>query len=94
MTDVAYEHALLGDSILAFDGRILEHFTWQSGSDGRMIVGLLVVEISGPDRKGRYTVKCATRPNGRGGGFHVVVDEANWSRIEPLIREIQAATGG
>ena len=94
MTDIAFEHSVLGESVIAFDGRVLEHFTWQHGSQGRLIVGLLTIEVDGPDRKGRYTVKCTTRPNGRGGGFHLVVDEANWLRIEPLVREAQAATAG
>lgn len=91
MTDVHYEHSVLGESILSFDGRILEQFTWQEGSVGRLIVGLLTIEVDGPDRKGRRTVKCTTRPNGRGGGFHVVVDEANWGRIESLVLQAQAA---
>lgn len=91
MTDVAYEHHLLGASVLSFDGRVVENFTFQVGSAGRLILGLLHVSVDGPDRKGRTTAKFTAGANGRGGGFHVVADEANWALIEPLVREIEAA---
>lgn len=91
MPDVTYEHAILGDCVISFDGRVAEHFTWQVGSASRVIVGLLEVTVKEPDRKGRITASVTTRPNGKGGGFTVVADQANWALVEPVIREIAAA---
>lgn len=90
MPDIAYEDSVLGESVLAFDGRILEQFTWQSASTGRLISSQLHVEVKGPDRKGRRSIMFTTRPSGRGGGFHASVDEAGWALIEPLVEQLQA----
>jgi hypothetical protein len=94
MTDISYEDAILGPSVLSFDGRVLEMFTWQSGSVGRLNSKLLYVTVDGPDKKGRRSVMFTCAPSKRGGGFRAMVDDAQWPRIEPLVDQVSVAVSG
>ncbi|MDO9352353.1 MAG: hypothetical protein Q7T55_01570 [Solirubrobacteraceae bacterium] len=94
MTDISYEDAILGASVLSFDGRVLEMFNWQSGSAGRLNSKLLYVEVEGPDKKGRRSIIFSCAPSKRGGGFRVLVDESQWPRLEPLVNEVSLAVTG
>lgn len=94
MTDISYEDAILGASVLSFDGRVLEMFNWQSGSAGRLNSKLLFVEVDGPDKKGRRSILFSCAPAGRGGGFRVMADESQWPRLEPLVTQVATAVSG
>ena len=91
--DVRYEDAVIGPSLLTFDGRILELFTAREGSKHRMIVGMLFVTIDDANRKGRREIGFRASPGFRGGGgFTVWVMPDQWTQLEPLVDEVRAAT--
>lgn len=91
MSDVRFEDASIGDVILSFDGRIVERFRYVTAETERLHVGMLVVEVTEPNRKGVREVWCTAGPNRRGGGFRVCVHDADWPVIEPVVSEIRAA---
>lgn len=92
MSDLLHHDPVLGPCIATFDGRVLELFTERTGSDSRMIVGLLHVTVDGPDRKGRREVSFTGAPRKRGGGFRLWVPEDQWAGVEPFVREVERAT--
>jgi hypothetical protein len=89
--ELAHEDSLLGQTVLTFDGRVLEKFSERSATAERMIVGLLHIEVEGPDRKGRREVWFSCRPKRRGGGFRLMVSEEQWPGVEPFVRAVGAA---
>jgi hypothetical protein len=91
MLELAHDDSLLGQLILTFDGRVLEKFEDRSAAAERMIVGLLYIEVTSPDRKGRRDVWFTCRPNRKGGGFRLTVAEDQWPGVEPFVREVGAA---
>jgi len=94
MSDVRYDDAVIGPSLLAFDGRILELFTARDGSKHRMIVGMLFVTVDQPNRHGRREIRFRALPGFRGGGgFTIWVAPDQWSLVEPLLHEVRTATG-
>ena len=91
MPDLTHDDPVLGRIVLTFDGRILEKFSERTATAERMIVGLLHVNVDGPDRKGRREVMFTCRPNKRGGGFTVWATDDQWPAVEPFVREVTAA---
>jgi hypothetical protein len=91
VSEIAYEDPVQGPALLAFDGRILELFTVRGASEGRLIVGMLHVDVGEPNRKGRREIMFSAGPGRRGGGVTVWVDEDAWPALEPLVREVEAA---
>jgi hypothetical protein len=49
------------------------------------------MNIDGPDRKGRREIMFTARPNKRGGGFTLWVNEDRWPGVEPFLREVGTA---
>lgn len=90
VTDLAHDDPVLGPAIVTFDGRILELFTRRGGSEARLIVGLLDVEVGEPNRKGRREVLFSAGRGGRGGGFALWAQEEQWAAVEPFVREVEA----
>jgi hypothetical protein len=91
MTDIAYEDEIHGSSVVAFDGRVLELFTWRTGSAGRLVKGMLFIEVDGPDRRGRRNVSCSCRPGFGGSGFRLTVSEQQWPALEPFFSQVVAS---
>jgi hypothetical protein len=91
MLELSHADDIVGQVILTFDGRVLEKFSERTATAERMIVGLLHLEVEGPDRKGRREVWFTCRPNRRGGGFRLMVSEEQWPGVEPFVREVGAA---
>jgi hypothetical protein len=91
MPDLSHADSVQGHVIVSFDGRVLEKFSERTAEAERMIVGMLHLEVAGPDRKGRRTVKFSTQPNNRGGGFQLWVSEEQWPGVEPFVNEVAAA---
>ena len=94
------------DAILAFDGRVFEVFQnfkeqvagggYQHADAWRVHVRQLTVKVSGPDRDG-HRVAIFFGPSERKlkkkSGFfeYKPLDEAQWSRLEPLLDALKAA---
>ena len=89
-TPVAPEEAWAGDSLLAFDGRVLEVFGFPGSESMRFHVANLNLTVSGPDRKGRHDVSLKPRTRGAGGCMFQV-DADTWPAVEPLIGRLGAA---
>ncbi|HEX8085257.1 MAG TPA: hypothetical protein VF529_13275 [Solirubrobacteraceae bacterium] len=77
------------DILLAFDGRVVEVFGFPGAESIRFHVLNLDMEVDGPDRKGRYTLKLA--PASRGGGCHVEVPEPDWPEVSGFVDRVLAA---
>ncbi|WP_028063009.1 hypothetical protein [Solirubrobacter soli] len=91
MLELSHADDILGQVILTFDGRVLEKFSERSAEAERMIVGLLHLEVTEPDRKGRREVWFTCRPKRRGGGFRLTVADEEWAGVEPFVRDVGAA---
>jgi hypothetical protein len=91
MPDLVHADPVIGNVIVTFDGRVLECFSERDATSTRMIVGLLHLQVEGPNRKGRREVKFSGAPNNRGGGFVLWVDEEQWPAVEPFVNEVAAA---
>ena len=79
-----------GDSLLAFDGRVLEVFGFGSSESVRFHVRNMDLEVGDPGRKGRRSVlvKPASR---RSGGLGLEVEEADWPTVGPFLDRVLAA---
>ena len=91
MPELSHADTVQGHVIVTFDGHVLEKFSERTSTTERMIVGMLHVEVDGPDRKGRREVWFTCRPNKRGGGFNLWATEEQWPAVEPFVREVAAA---
>ncbi|MBK8294505.1 MAG: hypothetical protein IPK93_06915 [Solirubrobacterales bacterium] len=91
MTDIAFDDSIQGQTILTFDGLVVELFTERFGSVARLIVGLLRVEVGNVDRRGNQSVTMV--PGNKGGGFTLTVPAAAWPQVQPVVEEIRSAAG-
>ena len=91
MSDLDHDDPIQGRCIFSFDGRVLEKFSERDASAARMIVGMLHMQIDGPDKKGKRTVKFSGAPNNRGGGFVIWSAAEQWPAVEPFVTEVAAA---
>ena len=79
-----------GDSLLAFDGRVLEVFGFMGSESLRFHVRNVELSIDEPDRRGRRSVRI--RPAARGsGGCQLEVDEDDWRAVGPFLDRVLAA---
>ena len=89
MSELAFEDLILGQVVLAFEGRVVELFRQGVGSVSRIHVRQLQCEATGPTRRGNYEVKFSVLP--WGGGFDLAVNAETWVGLQPLVAEIYAA---
>lgn len=94
MIEAHYEDDVLGEAVLAFDGRVLELLQWRTAEPQRLHVLMLHVRAEDPDRKGRRAVHLTTRPGGRGGGVRLSVREEDWARVQPVLEAAAQAARG
>ena len=92
MREVGFDDYLLGEVIVAWDGRVVELFRRDVSETVRVHIGQLELATHGPDRRGRHTVDFATTTRGRG-GFKLTVPAEAWDDTKALIDEICAAGG-
>ena len=92
MVEVSFEDYLLGEVIVAWDGRVVELFRRDVAETTRVHVGQLELETHGPDRRGRHTVDFATTTRGRG-GFKLTVPAEAWDETQSLLDAISGARG-
>jgi hypothetical protein len=92
LQQLEFTDSVRGPSVVTWDGLVLEVFTEQAGSGGRLHARLLHVTVKGPDRKGRYEVALTTKPGGSGGGTTLFVSGDDWPDVQPFIEAVAAAT--
>jgi hypothetical protein len=79
-----------GDSLLAFDGRVVEVFGFSGSESIRFHVRNVELEVGEPDRKGRRSVRI--KPASRGsGGCMFEVSEEDWPSVGPFLDRVLAA---
>ena len=79
-----------GDSLLVFDGRVLEVFGFMGSESIRFHVRNMEVSVEGPDRKGRNAV--TIKPAARGsGGCRLEVEPADWAAVGPFLDRVLEA---
>lgn len=91
MTWALFDDPVQGPTVLAVDGLVLEWFRHRSNEAFRSHAAMARVEVTGPDRKGRYTIEVSNRADGRRGGFQVMVDAEGLALAEPVIQAFEAA---
>jgi hypothetical protein len=87
------EEAWFGDSLVAFDGRVLEVFGFPGSESLRYHVRNMEVEVGEPDRRGRRAV--TFKPASRGsGGCRLELAPDDWPAAEALIERVMQAMPG
>lgn len=82
-----------GDSLLAFDGRVVEVFGFSGSESIRFHVRNMELEVGEPDRKGRRSIRI--KPASRGsGGCMFEVSEEDWAAVGPFLDRVLAAIPG
>jgi hypothetical protein len=82
--------AWAGDSLLRFDGTVVEIFGFPGNESLRFHVRNLDLEIDEPDSKGKRMV--TMRPAARGaGGCAFEVDADDWAEAGPLLDRVYEA---
>ena len=81
------EEVWIGDTLVAFDGRVVEVFGFRGSESLRFHVRNLDLEVGEPDRKARraLTLKPASRGSG---GCMFEVEEDDWQQVGPLVDRI------
>jgi hypothetical protein len=86
---VANDEVWVGESLLAFDGRVLEIFGYPSRDSYRYHTGNLQIHVGEPDRKGKRMVQLM--PRTKGVGCALAISTEDWPHAAPLLARIQAA---
>jgi hypothetical protein len=81
-----------GDTLVVFDGRVVELFGFPGRESARFHVRNMELEIGEPNRNGRRGV--TIKPASRGGGYMLEVDERDWAEVGPLLDRVLAAIPG
>ncbi len=87
--EVVFEDLIHGQTVLTFDGRVVELFTEQNGTLGRIHLRQLHCKATGPNRKGYFEAQFSPSSSGRS-GFTLTVADGTWPSLQPLIAEIDA----
>jgi len=90
--EARFEDPINGPSLIAFDGRVLELFTFRSAEAQRLHRTMMYVELKEPDKRGTREVWFTGGPNRKGGGFRLAVTPDYWAQIEPIVAAAQAAS--
>jgi hypothetical protein len=86
------EEVWAGDTLVVFDGRVVELFGFPGRERVRFHVRNMELTIGEPNRKGGRGV--TIKPASRGGGCMLEVDELDWAEIGPLLDRVLAAVPG
>jgi hypothetical protein len=79
-----------GDSLLAFDGRVVEVFGFAGSESLRFHVRNVEIELGDPDRKGRRSLRI--KPGSRGsGGCMLDIEPGDLPQVEPFVDRVLAA---
>ena len=83
------EEVWAGGILFAFDGRVLERVGYARDDSMRFHVRNLELQVGGPDRKCRRTLKI--KAVSRRGGCHADGPEEDWPAIAPFVDRVLAA---
>ena len=86
----ASDEVWVGDSLLSFDGRVLEVFGYQGQDSVRYHVQNLLIDIGEPDRKGKRALQL--KPRTRGVACVLAISTEDWATAAQLLERVQAAT--
>jgi hypothetical protein len=86
--DANYE-VWVGDSLLSFDGRVLEVFGYQGQDSFRYHARNLLIDIGEPDKKGKRMVQL--RPRTKGVGCALAISMEDWAHAAQLLERLQEA---
>lgn len=80
----------IDDTLLTFDGTVVEIFGFPGAANMRFHVHNLELEVGEPNRKGvrSFQVEPVTRYSG---GARMDIPAEDWPNVEPIITEILAA---
>ena len=84
------EEVWAGDSLLVFDGRVLEVFGFRGSESLRFHVRNVEIEFQEPDRKGRRWLKIKPASRGSGGCMFELKPE-DLPQVEPFVDRVLAA---
>lgn len=90
MAELALNDLILGQTLLSIEGRVVEYFTENHGSVGRVHLGQLHCVTTGPNDNGYYQVSVSPSASGQG-GFTITVEGASWIALAPMIAELESA---
>ncbi|GAA5124661.1 hypothetical protein GCM10023339_46510 [Alloalcanivorax gelatiniphagus] len=79
-----------GESVLTFDGTVLEIFGFPGTINARFHVVNLDLSVGEPDRKGARAVRVATRVRGAG-TLRLEVPAEEWSGVQAIVDAVHAA---
>lgn len=85
----ADDEVWVGDSLLAFDGQVLEIFGYPGQDSFRYHTANLVIGVDEPDRKGRRMVQL--KPKTKGVGCALNISSDDWPGAAPLLERVRAA---
>ena len=85
---VTNDEIWVGESLLSFDGRVLEVFGYQGQDSVRYHAGNLLVDVGEPDKKGNRIVQL--KPRTKGVGCALGISMQDWAHAAPLLERIQA----
>jgi len=91
MLEALFDDPISGPSLVAFDGRVVELFTFRSAEANRLHISLMAVEVNGPDKRGNVEVWFTGGPNRKGGGFRLTVPPGAWPQVQPIVDAAGAA---
>lgn len=84
---VANDEVWVGDSLLAFDGRVLEVFGYQGQDSFRYHTRNLVIDIGEPDKKGKRMVQL--KPRTKGVGCALAISTEDWPHAAQLLERLK-----
>ncbi len=84
------EEVWINDSLLVFDGRVLEVFGVSGSESLRFHVDNVRIDVGEPGRRDRRLLQLKPRTLG-GGGCALEIEEADWEKAGPLLERVRAA---
>jgi hypothetical protein len=87
----ANDEVWVGESLLSFDGRVLEVFGYQGQDSVRYHAENLLVDVGEPDKKGKRVVQL--KPRTKGVGCALGISAEDWAHVAPLLKRIHKASG-
>jgi hypothetical protein len=84
---VANDEVWVGDSLLTFDGRVLEVFGYQGQDSVRYHARNLVIDIGEPDKKGKRMLQL--KPRTKGVGCVLSISTEDWAHAAQLLERLQ-----
>lgn len=80
----------IDDTLVAFDGRVLEVFGFSGSESLRFHVRNIEISVEEPDRKGRRWLRIKPATPGSGGCMFEV-EPGDWPHVGPFLDRVMAA---